>query len=187
MILPIVVLGNPVLKKQAEDITTGYPDIQLLLDNMFETMDNAKGVGLAAPQIGKSIRVFIVDAGGMDEDKYKNFREVFINPEITEESGETWKFEEGCLSIPGIREMVERPEIIKITYLDRNFISHTTVFDGIAARIIQHEYDHIEGVLFTDLIPNFKKVLIKSRLNNIIKGEYKADYPTKRILIKKAK
>jgi peptide deformylase len=175
MIYPIVVYGDPVLKKQAEDIEKGSLDVKALAADMFETMYAASGVGLAAPQIGKSIRMFVVDGEPMD-DELKEFKKVFINPEILEESGEEWAFEEGCLSIPGIRADVYRAEKVKIRYFDEEWQEHTEEFDGLAARIIQHEYDHIEGVLFTDYLSGLKKRLMQSKLQNISKGQVRTDY-----------
>ena len=185
MILPIVAYGDPVLKKKAKDINKDYPKLSELIDNMFETMYNAHGVGLAAPQIGLSIRIFIVDAEPFSEDeelseqeaeKLKGFKKVFINPVILEETGDEWAFCEGCLSIPDIREDVFRNEKIKIKYFDEDFNEHLEEYDGLAARVIQHEYDHIEGVLFTDKLSSLKKRLIKGKLNNISKGKVNADY-----------
>ncbi|RYD81021.1 MAG: peptide deformylase [Sphingobacteriales bacterium] len=179
MIYPIVIYGDPVLNKRAEDIKPDYPELPKLIDDMFETMYAAHGVGLAAPQIGKSIRLFVVDGSPMDEENLADFKKVFINPEILEESEEEWKFEEGCLSIPNLREKVERPEEITLRYQDENFKEYTEVFDGIKARIIQHEYDHIEGILFTEHLSAFKKSLIKGKLSAISKGEFERNYPVK--------
>jgi peptide deformylase len=176
MIYPIVAYGDPVLKKRAQDIDKDYPELDQLIKDMFETMYHANGVGLAAPQIGKSIRVFVIDGEPMDEENLAGFKKVFINPEILEETGEEWSFEEGCLSIPGVREEVFRNAKVKIRYLDENWKEHVDEFDGLGARIIQHEYDHIEGVLFTDHLTGFKKRLLKSKLTNISKGVVRADY-----------
>lgn len=176
MIYPIVVYGDPVLKKPAADIEKDSLDVKQLVEDMFETMYNASGVGLAAPQIGKSLRMFVVDAEPMDEENLKDFKKVFINPEILEEEGEEWSFEEGCLSIPGIRAEVMRPEKIRIRYYDEDWNEHEEEYDGMAARVIQHEYDHIEGTLFTDYLSGLKKRLLKSKLTNISKGNVKADY-----------
>ena len=175
MIYPIVVYGDPVLKKRAEDIEQGSLDVKTLAADMFETMYGASGVGLAAPQIGKSIRMFVIDGEPMDE-ALKDFKKVFINPEILEEEGEEWAFEEGCLSIPGIRADVFRPEKLRIRYYDEDWKEHEELFEGVAARIIQHEYDHIEGVLFTDHLSGLKKRLLKSKLQNISKGQVRTDY-----------
>lgn len=185
MIYPIVLFGDPVLRKKGLDIPVGS-DIKELISDMFETMRAASGVGLAAPQIGKSLRLFIVDSKPMHEDdeEEKPLTQAFINPEILEEDGEEWAFEEGCLSIPGIREDVKREEFIKIKYFDEDWNEHIEEFDDIKARIIQHEYDHIEGILFTDYVSSFKKKLLKGKLANISKGKVDADYrvkiPTKR-------
>ena len=181
MILPIVAYGDPVLKKEAEEIEQDYPKLQELIDNMFETMYNAQGVGLAAPQIGKSIRLFIVDASPFEEDEpaLKGFKKTFINPIIVEETGKDWAFNEGCLSIPGVREDVNRQPKITIEYYDREFNLIEETFVGLAARVIQHEYDHVEGILFTDHINPLKRRLLNSRLNNISKGNVKVPYRMK--------
>ncbi len=179
MIYPIVVYGDPVLRKKAQDIEEGSIDVKELAEDMFETMKGASGIGLAAPQIGKPIRMFIVDGRPLEEEGMENFHKVFINPQIVEETGDPWKFEEGCLSIPGIREDVSRNPEITITYFDEDWQEHTESFDGMKARIIQHEYDHIEGVLFTDHVSPLKKRLIKGKLANISKGKFDADYRTR--------
>ncbi|NQX78292.1 peptide deformylase [Gilvibacter sp.] len=185
MILPIVAFGDPVLRKKAVDIKEDHPDLDVLLENMFETMYGAHGIGLAAPQIGRSIRLFLVDATPFEDDEdlpeeerkmLSTFKKVFINAQILEEEGDEWAFNEGCLSIPDIREDVFRQETITIKYLDENFKEHTDTYSGIAARIIQHEYDHIEGILFTDKLSPLKKRLIKGKLNNISKGKVHIDY-----------
>lgn len=185
MILPIVAYGDPVLKKKAKDITKDYPKFDTLLENMFETMYNASGVGLAAPQIGLPIRMFLVDTTPFadDEDLTKEeskaldgFKRVFINAKIIKEEGDEWAFNEGCLSIPDVREDVFRKPNITIEYLDENFKSHKESFDGLIARVIQHEYDHIEGILFTDKLSSLKKRLIKGRLTNISKGKINIEY-----------
>ncbi len=185
MILPITAYGDPVLKTKAKKIAPDYPKLKELIDNMFDTMYGAHGVGLAAPQVGLSIRLFVVDASPMaDDEEYteeevnqlKNFKKVFINPQITEETGIEWDFNEGCLSIPDVREDVKRKSALSITYQDENFVSHTENYEGVAARIIQHEYDHIEGILFTDKLSPFKKRLLKGKLTNISKGNIKVDY-----------
>ncbi len=183
MVLPIVAYGDPVLRKKGEDITKDYPGLEKLIDDMFETMEKAKGVGLAAPQINKAIRLFVVDSNRMyDEgEESEGIREVFINAQIVEESGKEWPYEEGCLSIPGIREDVYREEKVKIKYLDRDFKAHEKTFTGLTARVIQHEYDHIEGKLFIDHLKPLKKSLLKGRLEKISKGavdvEYKMRFP----------
>jgi peptide deformylase len=185
MILPIVAYGDPVLRKKSEEISKEYPNLQELIANMKETMYNASGVGLAAPQIGKAIRLFIIDASPFADDDdltkeenevLKNFNRVFINPKIIKEEGDEWSFNEGCLSIPEIREDVWRQPTITIEYQDEQFEKHTEILSGLAARIFQHEYDHIEGVLFTDRISSLKKRLLKKKLENISKGKIKADY-----------
>lgn len=195
MILPIVAYGDPVLKKEGEEIDKDYPELDKLIANMFETMYAAHGVGLAAPQIGKSIRLFIVDASPFAEDAdederakgLEGFKKVFINPIIEEESGEEWAFQEGCLSIPKIREDVYRKENIVITYFDENWEFHEETYSGYAARVIQHEYDHVDGVLFTDHLSPLKKRMITKKLNNISKGEVDIDYRMKFPLQKKGR
>lgn len=186
MILPIIAYGNPVLKKKAQPITADYPKLDELIQNMTETMYNAHGVGLAAPQIGLPIRLFIVDATPFAEDEeleehekeqLKNFKKVFINATIINEDGNEWDFNEGCLSIPEVREDVFRKPKITIAYVDENFNAHTETLEGLAARVVQHEYDHIEGVLFTDKLSAFKKQLIKRKLANIEKGKVNVEYP----------
>ncbi|WP_422360811.1 peptide deformylase [Reichenbachiella sp.] len=179
MIYPIVVYGDPVLKREADEIEEGSMDVIKLKDDMFETMYEASGIGLAAPQIGKSIRMFVVDGSPLEEEGMENFKKVFINPEIVWEEGDKWNFEEGCLSIPGIREEISRLAKLRINYLDENFVEHEEEFDGMKARIIQHEYDHIDGILFTDYLSPFKKRVLKGKLNNISKGKCDADYKIK--------
>jgi len=181
MILPIIAYGDPVLKKVGEAITKDYPNLQELIDNMEETMENASGVGLAAPQIGRAIRLFVINSTYMfDEgEEDKGLKEVFINPQILEETGEEWAFEEGCLSIPNIRANVDRKDTIKIKYLDRDFKEHTKTFDGLTARVIQHEYDHIEGKLFVDYLKPLKKKLLQKKLNKISEGKVNVSYRMK--------
>lgn len=178
MIYPITAYGDPVLKEEAQDIPQDYPNLKELISDMFDTMYHAHGVGLAAPQISKGIRLFVIDSEPMmdDEDEGKGVKKAFINPEIVEESGEEWGFEEGCLSIPGVREVVYRPERIVIRYFDEDWNEHEDTYDGMTARVIQHEYDHIEGILFTDYLNGLKKRLIKNKLAKISKGEVDADY-----------
>ncbi|HRY33061.1 MAG TPA: peptide deformylase [Bacteroidales bacterium] len=178
MILPIVSYGNAILKSRARDITADYPGLQALISDMFETMQSASGVGLAAPQVNLGIRLFVVDATPFaDEDpRAKNFQKVFINPRITERSGEDVLYEEGCLSFPGIREEVSRKSSIRITYQDAQFQSHDEVYDGIIARIIQHEYDHIEGLLIVDHLSSLRKMLLKRRLKELTLGQVKVAY-----------
>ena len=188
MILPILAYGSPVLKKTATEITPNYPNLNELISNMWETMYAAKGVGLAAPQIGLSIRLFVIDATPFLDDEniddfelnsIKNFKKVFINPKIINENGSLWEFNEGCLSIPEIREDVPRRSKIIIEYFDENFQFHRLELSGLAARVVQHEYDHIEGILFTDHISSLKKRLIKRKLNNISSGSINVDYEMK--------
>jgi peptide deformylase len=187
MILPIVAYGDPVLKKVALDIKKSHAGLNSLIADMHETMYNAKGVGLAAPQVGHSIRLFVVDASPfaddeddeMDKDELaflKTFKKVFINAHIRQEWGEEWKFNEGCLSIPKVREDILRLPEIEIDYLDEHFKKQTETFRGMAARIIQHEYDHIEGKLFTDLISPLRRRMIKGKLLDISKGKIQTDY-----------
>lgn len=185
MILPIVAYGDPVLKKKAKEIDKDYPKLDELIENMYETMYGAYGVGLAAPQVGLPIRLFLVDTEPFSEDEdlsdeertqMKNFKKTFINAQILEEEGDEWAFNEGCLSIPEVREDVFRQPKIKIQYQDENFETHVEEYDGLIARVIQHEYDHIEGILFTDKLSSFKKRLIKGKLTNISKGKIKIDY-----------
>jgi peptide deformylase len=188
MILPILGYGDPVLRKVGEAITPQYPDLKETIASMYETMYNAYGVGLAAPQVGLAIRVFVIDTAPFSEDEdlskeeqwqLKNFKRTFINTKIIKEEGELWGFNEGCLSIPEVREDVYRNETITIEYCDEDFNTKTEVFDGLIARVIQHEYDHIEGVLFTDKISTLKKQLIKKKLQNIMEGKTRPDYKMK--------
>jgi peptide deformylase len=173
MKLPIVAYGDPVLKKVCTPIDETYPDLQQLIVNMFETMNHASGVGLAAPQVGLPIRLFIVDTGADDKARY---RKVFINAEILEETGELWAFNEGCLSIPDIREDIMRRPNVTIRYYDENWDVHEETVSGMPARIIQHEYDHIQGTLFTDKLGLLRKRMLQSKLENISKGNIQADY-----------
>ncbi|WP_435138162.1 peptide deformylase [Formosa sp. A9] len=185
MILPIVAYGDPVLKKEGTDIDKDYPKLNELIDNMFETMYNAYGVGLAAPQIGLPIRLFVIDTTPFSEDEdltkdeqaaLVDFKKVFINATIIKEEGAEWAFNEGCLSIPDVREDVFRKPEITIEYQDENFETHVETYSGLIARVIQHEYDHIDGILFTEKLSTLKKRLIKGRLDNISKGKIKVDY-----------
>ena len=177
MIYPIVAYGDPVLKKAAQDIDKNDPELDLkkLVADMFETMYAANGVGLAAPQIGLSLRLFVIDADLMD-DNIKGMKKAFVNPQIIEEEGEEWPYEEGCLSIPDIREDVLRQPKITIQYYDEDWNEYEETYEGLAARVIQHEYDHIEGVLFIEYLSGLKKSLLKSKLSNISKGKVKVDY-----------
>ena len=186
MILPIVAYGNPVLRKVADSISADYPKLEKLLEDMWETMYESNGVGLAAPQINKSIRLFIIDTAqmfeNMNEDERKEFDDspgdklVFINAQIDELAGDEWAYNEGCLSIPKIREDIYRQESVTITFDDENFQSHTRTFTGLTARVILHEYDHIEGKLFIDYISLLKRKLMKGKLNDITKGKVSVDY-----------
>ncbi len=196
MILPIVAYGDPVLRKKCKEIGPDYPNLKELIENMWETMYQAYGVGLAAPQVGVPIRLFMIDPTAFADDdsleeKEKevltNLKKVFINPVIISEEGEEWAFNEGCLSIPDVREDVFRKSIITIEYQDEDFNKHTETYDGIAARVIQHEYDHIEGILFTDKLSSLKKRLIKGKLANISKGKIEAEYRMRFPLMKKGR
>lgn len=188
MILPIIAYGDPVLRKKCTNIDKNHPDLDKLIADMRETMENAQGVGLAAPQINKAIRLFIVDTRPFAEDDelsdeernlLAGFNKVFINAQITNEEGDEWSFNEGCLSIPNIREDVKRKDTITIEYLDENFKPHKETLNGLAARVVQHEYDHIEGILFTDKLSSLKKKLVKKKLEKISKGKVKVDYRMK--------
>ena len=178
MVLPVLAYGHPVLRRISENIENDYPGLDELVENMFDTMYATAGVGLAAPQIGKNIRLFIVDASPFAEEvpEAKGFRRVFINARIIEEVGEECSFNEGCLSLPDIREDVIRKPGIRIQYYDENFEYHDDKFNNVMARIIQHEYDHLEGVLFVDRIPNIRKMLLKRKLSDISKGNIDVDY-----------
>lgn len=179
MILPVYAYGQSVLRKQTEELNQEDESLQELIDNMFETMYASNGIGLAAPQIGQSKRLFIVDGSEIEGIQPEGFKEVFINPIILDEFGDEWDFEEGCLSIPDVRAYVKRKGELTIRYFDRDWNEHEKSFDGMAARIIQHEYDHIEGVLFTDRIGPLKRNMLKRRLDNISKGVVKVDYKMK--------
>jgi len=185
MILPILAYGDPILRKKGKEIASDFPKLNALIENMLETMYAASGIGLAAPQIGVPIRLFIVDATPFEDDEelsekerefLSTFKQIFINAKIIEETGNEWAFNEGCLSIPDVREDVFRQEYVKIEYYDEAFEKHVGEFYGIAARIIQHEYDHTEGVLFTDKLSTLKKRLLKGKLSNISKGKVNIDY-----------
>ena len=178
MILPIVAFGHPTLRKVADDIGPEYPGLDELIANMFETMYSAEGVGLAATQVNHGIRLFIVDASPYEQDhpEMKGFKKIFINPHIIEEYGEEVSFNEGCLSIPKIREDVMRKPRIRIQYQDREFNSYDEIYEGIPARIIQHEYDHLEAKLFVDRISPLRKMLLKKKLNDITNGNIEVDY-----------
>ena len=184
MILPIYVYGWPLFRKKSEEITPDYPDLQQLIADMFETMYHAEGCGLAAPQIGRNIRLIVVDGApwaddNKPDDMLRNFKKTFINPVITERTGEEWVNEEGCLSFPKLREQVKRPSKVKIEYMNENFQPHSEEYDGMAARIIQHEYDHIEGVFFIDRISPLRRKLITAKLISIAKGKTDCSYKIK--------
>jgi peptide deformylase len=180
MILPIVAFGSPILRKKCVDISPDYPELDMLLENMKETMHEARGVGLAAPQINKSIRLFLIDTTPFVDDEEETEEEIvkqaFINARILEEVGDQWDFNEGCLSIPDVREDISRKPNITIEYFDENFEKHTDTYDGLTARVIQHEYDHIQGVLFTDKISALRKRMIKGKLMDISKGKVDVSY-----------
>ncbi len=181
MIYPIVIYGAQALRNKSQDITPDYPELKKLIDDMFLTMDEASGVGLAAPQIGKNIRLFVVNCTPWaDEDpSLADYRKVFINAEIYEHSVETDLFNEGCLSIPGIHEDVRRPIAIRMRYMDENFVEHDELFEGLPARVIQHEYDHLEGQVFTDHLSPLRRNLLKSKMLKMAKGQYRCAYKTK--------
>ncbi len=182
MIYPIVIFGSEVLRKPCEKLTPEYPELKKLIEDMYLTLAEAEGVGLAAPQIGKNIRLFIVDCSpwGEDDPECRDYKRVFINPEIYAASEETGLFNEGCLSLPGLHEDVRRPIAIRMRYLDENFVEHDEEFSGYRARVIQHEYDHIEGVVFTDRLSPLRRNLLKGKLLNLAKGKFQCTYKTKR-------
>jgi peptide deformylase len=173
MILPVILYGDPVLKKRAQEVAPDHPNLREIIKNMWQTMYNAQGIGIAAPQVGLSLRIFVVDTEQLAEKRKKigGIKKVFINPVILEQEGEEWKYEEGCLSIPGIREDVFRQPNIRVRYFDENFNEFTETFDDLNARVIQHEYDHIEGILFTDRLKPLKKKILLPKLNKIMRGE----------------
>ena len=180
MILPIVAVGSPILRKKCVEISPDYPELEMLLENIWETMYEAHGVGLAAPQINKAIRLFLIDTTPFLDDEKETeeviVKQVFINARILEETGEEWDFNEGCLSIPDVREDISRKPRITIEYFDENFEKHTDTYDGLTARVIQHEYDHINGILFTDKISALRKRMIKGKLLDISKGKVNVAY-----------
>ncbi len=181
MVYPVYVYGSQILRKVAKNIDKNDKSLPEIINNMFETMYDADGIGLAAPQIGKSIRLFVIDAAPLEEDEpsLKGFKKAFINPQIIERTGEIWANGEGCLSIPNIREEVERPDIIKIRYQNESFEIIEETYEGVKARIIQHEYDHLDGILFIDKLSPLKKKLLKGKLSAISKGKFEAEYKTK--------
>lgn len=196
MILPIVAYGDPVLRKVCKDLPDDFPKLDELVENMYETMYTANGVGLAAPQVGLPIRLFLVDTQPFADDDelspeeqkaLKGFKKTFINAHIEKETGEEWTFNEGCLSIPEVREDIKRKDTITITYVDAHFKEHTEIYDGLLARVIQHEYDHIEGILFTDKLSPLKKRMLKGKLNGISKGKIDVDYRMRFPNLKKAR
>lgn len=184
MILPIYLYGQPVLKKVAEDITPEYPQLKELIDNMFETMHQADGIGLAAPQIGLAIRLVVVDLDVLSDDypEFKEFSRVYINAHILETSEETESMEEGCLSLPGVHEKVTRPSRIHVKYFDENFVEHDEWVDGFLARVMQHEFDHLEGKVFSDRISPLRRQMNKNKLGNLVKGNVRCTYKVKRVL-----
>jgi peptide deformylase len=185
MILPIYAYGKAILREKSKPIDKNFPQLERLIQDMFETMYNANGVGLAAPQVGFSIRLFIADGTSMKPnpqpdgtvENMEDFKKIFINPVILEQSGEPWEYEEGCLSIPFVREVIQRPKQLKIKYFDENWNEKIEIYDGLKARIIQHEYDHIEGILFIDHISPLRKQIIRGKLNKILQGKLEVDYP----------
>ncbi len=179
MILPVYAYGQPVLRQIAKEIDKDYPNLQGLIADMFETMYASNGIGLAAPQIGLGIRLFITDGSEIEDIKPEGFKQVFINPQILEEFDEKWDYEEGCLSIPQVQADVNRHSKLVLRYFDENWQEHTHEFEGMAARIIQHEYDHVEGILFTDRIHPLKRTMLKSRLNSISMGRVNVSYKMK--------
>ncbi|HOW09296.1 MAG TPA: peptide deformylase [Bacteroidales bacterium] len=180
MVYPIVVYGHPVLRKVAEEIDRNYPGLDKLIADLFDTLYRSEGLGLAAPQIGKSLRIFVIDGNPVsdDEPSLAGFKKAFINAHITEKSGDLVLMAEGCLSIPNLREEVNRESRIRITYYDENWEFHDEIYEGYLARIIQHEYDHLDGILFTDRVSPLRRRLIKGKLLAISKGKFEADYKT---------
>ena len=179
MIYPVTVFGDPVLRKKAEPITNDFQDLKGLIQNMFDTMYNSDGVGLAAPQIGQAIRIFVIDSEIDDEDELPGIKKAFINPEILEKSGDEWVMNEGCLSLPEIREDVLRPETVKIKYVDEEFNEHIETYSGFTSRVIQHEFDHLEGVMFVDYLNPLRIRILKSKLSAISKGKVIPKYRIK--------
>lgn len=183
MILPIYLYGQPVLRKVAEDITPDYPELNSLIESMFETMHQAEGIGLAAPQVGLAIRLVVIDLDPLSEEypEYRNFSRVYINAHIIETSEETDSAEEGCLSLPGIHEKVTRPTRIHVKYLDENFVEHDEWVEGFLARAMQHEFDHLEGKVFADRISMLRRQMNKAKLNSLAKGNVSCGYKIKRV------
>ncbi len=180
MVYPILIYGHPILRKVAREVDRGYPGFETFLKDLWETMYKSDGVGLAAPQVGHSIRVFVIDTSALAENdpSIKPFRKAFINPSIIEKSGDIVLYNEGCLSLPNLREDVEREARVRIQYLDENFVFHDEYYEGVQARVIQHEYDHLEGILFPDRLKPLKRKLLKGKLNALMKGNFKAGYQT---------
>lgn len=183
MILPIYTLGQPVLRKVAEEITPEYPNLKELIENMYETMEKADGVGLAAPQVGLPIRMFVIDLDCLSDEmpEYKDSRKTFINPEILEVGGEEESYEEGCLSLPGIHETVKRMNKVHMRYQDADFVEHDEWIDGFQARVVQHEYDHLDGKVFIDHISTLRRQLIKGKVNALLKGKAHCSYKVKTV------
>jgi peptide deformylase len=181
MIYPIVVYGSPILRKKSQEIVKGYPNLEQFIEDMFETMYVSDGVGLAAPQVGKSIRLFVIDGAALSKEdpSMLGFKKAFINPEIIEETGNEWSYIEGCLSLPLIREEIKRPGTVRIQYYDANFNFLDETYDGVRARVIQHEYDHLEGKLLIDRVSPLRRKLLRGKLNDIMKGKTKAEYKTR--------
>ena len=181
MVYPIVVYGSPILRKVAKEVDKDYPDLEQFIADLWETMYKSDGVGLAAPQVGKSIRIFVIDTTELDENdpSLKDFKKTFINPKIMINDGDLWTSNEGCLSLPKLREDVERKSRIRIQYFDENWNFHEEEYDGVKARVIQHEYDHLEGILFVDLLSPLRRKLLKGKLNDISKCKVDVDYKIK--------
>lgn len=179
MIYPVTVYGDPVLRKKTEPIAKDFPDLKVFIQNMFDTMYQSDGVGLAAPQVGKAIRIFVLDTTVAEEDEVPGIKKAFINPEILEKSGDEWVMNEGCLSLPEIREDVMRPETVRIKYVDEDFNEYIEQYSGFTSRVIQHEYDHLEGVMFVDYLNPLKKRILKSKLTAISKGKVQPKYKIK--------
>lgn len=189
MTLPVTAYGHPTLRRKAEEITKDYPDLQQFIDDMFDTMHESYGVGLAAPQVDRSIRLFVIDGTPYGEDipEAKDFKEAFINPKIVEEDGEEWVYNEGCLSIPNLREDVSRKPRVRLQYYDRDWNFIDKWFDSVPARIIQHEYDHLEGIMFVDRINPLRKIMLKKKLSDITEGRIDVDYRMKFTRLRKKK
>lgn len=179
MIYPVTVFGDPILRKKAVPITKDFNDLKGFILNMFETMYTSDGVGLAAPQVGQAIRIFIIDTTSAEEDDLLGIKQAFINPEIIEKTGDEWLMNEGCLSLPEIREDILRPETVRIRYMDENFFEHDEVFHGFSSRVIQHEYDHLEGIMFVDYLNPLRKRILKSKLTAISRGKVIPKYRIK--------